>query len=77
MRIGFQLVDTNLFMVRGDHTAKIMLLMGMNNSLMIYPMNPITKKPIAQACKIFMYSIFKDMYTDSGRSSEMNKVTHS
>jgi len=24
---------------------------------MIYPMNPITRNPIAHACKIFMYSI--------------------
>jgi hypothetical protein len=35
----------------------MMLFMGINTSFMIYPMNPITKNPMAHACRIFMYSI--------------------
>ena len=39
------------------HAPRMILLMGMNTSLMMYPMKPMTKKPIAQACKILRYSI--------------------
>ena len=47
---------------------RMILLMGMNTSLMMYPMKPITKKPIAQACKILRYSIrIKDEDRDEGR----------
>ena len=35
---------------------KMMLLIGMKTSLIIYPINPITKKPMAHAYKIFKYS---------------------
>ena len=33
----------------------------MKTSLMMYPMKPMTKKPIAQACKILRYSIKQRM----------------
>ena len=36
---------------------RMILLIGMKTSLIMYPMKPITMKPIAQACRIFMYSI--------------------
>ena len=39
------------------HAPRMILLMGMNTSLMMYPMKPITKKPIAQACRILRYSM--------------------
>ena len=38
-----------LYMRLHDQAPRMMLLMGIKTNLIIYPMNPITKKPMAHA----------------------------
>jgi len=39
-----------------EPVPRMMLLIGMKINLTKYPINPITKNPITQAWRIFMYS---------------------
>ena len=61
--------DAISLFTNSNQVPKMILLMGMNTSLMMYPMKPITTKPIAQACKIFMYSFL------SGFAHLLKKLT--